>query len=77
MKDQTSLSNETKDAIEGDYLEYDDGTSCKSAYQVAVEQGFMGTQAEWLACLMGGSDTPAEPFPLLEEPPSNTGIFIA
>lgn len=30
-----------------------DGTSGKSAYEIAVENGFVGTEAEWLASLKG------------------------
>ena len=33
-----------------------DGDAGKSAYEIAVENGFEGTEAEWLASLEGGTD---------------------
>lgn len=32
------------------------GQSGKSAYQIALEAGFVGTESEWLASLVGGND---------------------
>lgn len=34
-------------------VDYSDGADGKSAYEVAVEQGFVGTEAEWLTSLHG------------------------
>jgi trimeric autotransporter adhesin len=31
------------------------GADGKSAYEIAVENGFVGTQAEWIASLAGGA----------------------
>jgi hypothetical protein len=33
------------------------GPTGRSAYQIAVENGFSGTEAEWLASLVGGVST--------------------
>lgn len=38
-----------------------DGTDGKSAYQLATNAGFVGTEAEWLASLHGQDAEPAEP----------------
>lgn len=37
-----------------------DGAPGKSAYQLAVEHGFVGTEAEWLASLKGADGGAAE-----------------
>lgn len=37
------------------------GIDGKSAYQVAVDNGFVGTEAEWLASLVGGKGKPGIP----------------
>lgn len=34
-------------------MDYFDGVNGKSAYQIAVDNGFIGTEAEWLASLRG------------------------
>ena len=34
-------------------VDYSDGVDGKSAYQIAVDNGFIGTEAEWLASLRG------------------------
>ena len=34
-------------------IDYSDGVNGKSAYQIAVDNGFIGTEAEWLASLRG------------------------
>ena len=34
-------------------IDYFDGVNGKSAYQIAVDNGFIGTEAEWLASLRG------------------------
>jgi hypothetical protein len=34
------------------------GTASKSAYVIAVENGFTGTEAEWLASLVGADGAP-------------------
>lgn len=36
------------------------GTPGKSAYEVAVQQGFVGTVTQWLASLRGGTGTPGQ-----------------
>lgn len=33
-----------------------DGADGKSAYEIAVENGYTGTEAEWLESLKGGND---------------------
>lgn len=38
----------------------DDGTNGKSAYEIAVENGFVGTEAEWLESLKGQDGKDAE-----------------
>lgn len=48
------------DVIE--YLEFDDGRgpTGKSAYQTAVDEGFVGTEAAWLASLQGADGVPGD-----------------
>lgn len=36
------------------------GEDGKSAYQIAVEHGFVGTEEEWIASLKGKDGVPAE-----------------
>lgn len=36
------------------------GTDGKSAYEIAVDHGFSGTEAEWLASLRGADGFPSE-----------------
>lgn len=38
-----------------------DGAPGKSAYQIAVDNGFTGTETEWLASLKGADGTPGAP----------------
>ena len=44
-------------------VDYFDGVNGKSAYQIAVDNGFIGTEAEWLASLRGadGKDGGVQP----------------
>ncbi len=37
-----------------------DGTDGKSAYQIAVDSGFSGTESEWLASLEGAKGDPGQ-----------------
>lgn len=37
------------------------GADGKSAYQIAVDNGFTGTEADWLASLKGADGTPGQP----------------
>lgn len=56
-------------------LEGEQGDPGKSAYQIAVENGFVGTEAEWLASLQGPQGTPGSaPQAYVHEqgPPSAT-----
>lgn len=39
----------------------DQGDAGKSAYEIAVEEGFSGTEAEWLGSLKGPKGDPGEP----------------
>ncbi len=38
------------------------GVQGKSAYEIAVAQGFVGTESEWLASLKGEQGDPGDPF---------------
>lgn len=46
-----------KDPLDIPGLKGDDG---KSAYQIAVDQGFVGTEEQWIASLKGTAGTPGE-----------------
>lgn len=47
-----------KDGIDG--KDGTDGTDGKSAYEIAVEEGFTGTEEEWLASLKGEQGIPGQ-----------------
>ena len=49
----TGAVNESYDGSEEKTIVIPDGASGKSAYEIAVENGFTGTQEEWLASLVG------------------------
>lgn len=49
----TGTVNESYDGSEEKTIVIPDGASGKSAYEIAVENGFTGTQEEWLASLVG------------------------
>ena len=54
------------------------GKDGKSAYQIAVDKGFVGTEEEWLASLQGEPGEPGpqgEPGP--EGPPGAGGVDFA
>lgn len=42
------------------------GNPGKSAYQVAVDNGFVGTEEEWLASLKGAKGDPGDDYILTE-----------
>jgi hypothetical protein len=48
------------------------GQAGKSAYQVAVDNGFVGTEAEWLASLQGGGSGGA--FEHIQSTPASTWV---
>lgn len=48
----------------------------KSAYEVAVDGGYAGTQAEWLASLVGASGTPGEPGGTGEPGAAGTSAYL-
>jgi hypothetical protein len=47
--------------VYGDLPEGDEGDPGKSAYEIAVENGFVGTEAEWLESLQGPQGPPGLP----------------
>ena len=55
--DKGDNGNDGKDGADGytpvKGVDYFDGVNGKSAYQIAVDNGFIGTEAEWLASLRG------------------------
>ena len=55
--DKGDKGDNGKDGVDGytpvKDIDYFDGVNGKSAYQIAVDNGFIGTEAEWLASLRG------------------------
>ena len=55
--DKGDKGDNGKDGVDGytpvKDVDYFDGVNGKSAYQIAVDNGFIGTEAEWLASLRG------------------------
>ena len=59
--DDNSFNTEYGQVIKGDTgKDGRDGADGKSAYQVAVDNGYIGTEAEWLASLKGERGEPGE-----------------
>ena len=59
--DDNSFNTEYGQVIKGDTgKDGRDGADGKSAYQVAIENGYIGTEAEWLASLKGERGEPGE-----------------
>ena len=59
--DDNSFNTEYRQVIKGDTgKDGKDGADGKSAYQVAVSNGYIGTEAEWLASLKGERGEPGE-----------------
>ena len=56
-----SFNTEYGQVIKGDAgKDGRDGADGKSAYQVAIDNGYIGTEAEWLASLKGERGEPGE-----------------
>ena len=57
MRDEFWLEDKPQGefAVFGDFMRGEPGPEGKSAYQVAVDNGFVGTETEWLASLHGKS----------------------
>lgn len=45
----------------------EDGLSGESAYQIAVDNGFVGTEAEWLESLKGSANLTEEDYEKIAE----------
>ena len=59
--DDNSFNTEYGQVIKGDTgKDGRDGADGKSAYQVAIDNGYIGTEAEWLASLKGERGEPGE-----------------
>ena len=58
-------TGERFESVEG-RLEIIENTKCYSAYEVAVKNGFEGTEAEWLESLKGEKGDKGDPYELTE-----------
>lgn len=54
-----------------------DGTDGESAYQIAVDNGYVGTEAQWVASLQGPAGPGGnEPYVWIQSPAASTWVIV-